>query len=121
MKNMLSLSLVLSILVLSSCGVNHALIVNHNSNTTQVVLSANNFKVVEKVSGSAEVNYVLMIGGINQTQLYENAYSAMVNKANLSGAKALTNIITEEHIGGFPPFFFKRTITVSAQVIEFTR
>lgn len=112
---------VLIMAFLSSCGVNHALVLNTNQNTTQVQLGSNNFKVVDKVSGSAQVEYIFMIGGVRKTQLYENAYAAMVAKANLiNGSKALVNIVTEEHLGGVPPFYFKRTITVSAHVIEFT-
>lgn len=122
MKNlMLSVMIMASLLFLSSCGVNNAFILNDNQNSTQVHLTSNNYKVLEKVSGSAEVEYVLLFGGMKRTQLYENAYSDMVNKANLMGSKALINIVTEEHIGGVPPFYYKRTITVSAHVIEFTR
>ena len=48
---------------------------NQNQNSTQVHLADNNFEVVQKVTGSAEVNYVLLVGGINKRQLYENAYA----------------------------------------------
>ncbi|SFH05902.1 DUF6567 family protein [Pedobacter insulae] len=106
----------------SSCGIGTAIVSNHNQNATEVHLSANNFKVVDQVSGSSETSYVLGIGGTKQRQLYENAYSVMMKKANLlNGSKAIINVMTEEHVGGFAPFFVKRTITVSAQVIEFTR
>jgi hypothetical protein len=68
------------------------------------------------------VTYVLAIGGMNKRQLYENAYSAMMKKANLlNSSKAIINVTTEEHVSGFAPFFVRRTITVSAQVVEFTR
>lgn len=120
----LSISLVaIALLVfLNSCGVNNAFIVNHNQNNTQVHLSSNNFKVVDKISGSADVTYVLIFGGMNRRELYKNAYDKMVTSANLlMGSKALTNVVTEEHVGGVPPFYYKRTITVSAQVIEFTK
>lgn len=107
---------------LSSCGIGTALVVNHNQNATEVHLSGNNFRVVDQVSGSSEVSYVFAIGGMKSRQLYENAYSTMLKKANLlNGSKAIINVITEEHVSGFAPFFVKRTITVSAQVIEFTR
>ncbi|MPR37246.1 DUF6567 family protein [Salmonirosea aquatica] len=106
----------------SSCGVGTALVTNHNQNATEVHLSGNNFKVIDQVSGSSEDSYVLAIGGMKKRQLYQNAYSAMMNKANLqNGSKAIINVITEEHISGFAPFFVRRTITVSAQVVEFTR
>jgi PBP1b-binding outer membrane lipoprotein LpoB len=107
---------------LSSCGINSALVTNHNQNNTQVHLSGNNFKVIEQVSGSSESAYVFTIGGMKKRQLYENAYSAMMKKANLlNSSKAIINVMTEEHFSGFAPLFVKRTITVSAQVVEFTR
>lgn len=112
----------LSLLLFSSCGINNAFILNQNQNATQVQLASSNFKVTDRVSGSAEVKYICMIGGMNKKQLFENAYAAMVNKAALTGSsRALANIVTEEHIGGFPPFYFKRTITVTAHIVEFTR
>jgi len=107
---------------LGACGVSNSIIVSHNQNSTQVQLAANNFHVVDKVSGSADVTYVLFFGGINKKQLFENAYSAMMDKANLNnGSKALVNIVTEEHICGVPPFYYKRTVTVCAHIIEFTK
>ncbi len=107
---------------LSSCGIGTAHITNHNQNATEVHLSANNFKVIDQVTGSSEASFVLAIGGRHKRQLYENAYSAMIKKANLlNGSKAIINVMTEEHFSGFAPFYVRRTITVSAQVVEFTR
>lgn len=106
----------------SSCGINTALITNHNQNATEVHLSENNFKVMGQVSGSSEACFILAIGGLNKKQLYENAYSDMLKKANLLGSsKTVINVFTEEHVSGFFPFFVKRTLTVSAHVVEFTR
>ncbi|WPR70372.1 DUF6567 family protein [Flavobacterium sp. NG2] len=107
---------------LNSCGIGHAYVTNHNQNATEVRLSENNFKVIDQVSGSSKTSYVLAIGGMNKRQLYENAYSIMMKKANLiNGSKAVINVMTEEHLSGFAPFFVRRTITVNAQVVEFTR
>lgn len=107
---------------LNSCGIGHAYVTNHNQNATEVHLSANNFKVIDQVSGSSEASYVFAIGAMNKKQVYENAYSAMLKKANLmNGSKAIINVMTEEHFSGFAPFFIRRTINVSAQVVEFTR
>lgn len=115
-------ALFLIIALLSSCGVSTAFVSNLNQNSTEVHLSENNFKIINQVSGSSEMSYVLGIGGVNKKQLYENAYSAMMKNANLqSGSKAIINVMTEEHISGFAPFFVRRTITVSAQVVEFTK
>ncbi len=113
---------IIFVVALNSCGVNHAFVVNTNNNSTQVSLSQANYKVIGKASGSADVSYVLIFGGAKKNQLFANAYARMVDKADLSsGAKALTNIVTEEHVGGVPPFYYTRTITVSASVIEFTK
>ena len=107
---------------LTSCGFGTALVTNHNQNATEVHLGGNNFKVIDQVSGSSEASYVFAIGAMNKRQLYENAYSTMMKKANLlNGSKAIINVMTEEHFSGFAPFFVRRTITVSAQVVEFTR
>jgi hypothetical protein len=114
--------MLLLIAIISSCGIGTALVTNHNQNVTQVHLSGNNFKVIERVSGNSETSYVFALGGIKRTQLYENAYADMLKKANLlNSSKVIINIITEEHISGFAPFYVKRIITVSAQVVEFTR
>jgi hypothetical protein len=123
MKAIISYStFILFALFFTSCGVNNAMLLNTNQNVTQVNLSSNNFKVVDKIRGSAEVKYILLIGGITHKQLYANAYAAMLEKANLvSGSKAIVNVVTEEHFGGVPPFYFVRTVTVSANVIEFEK
>lgn len=123
MKKLLYSSFIIAAFVLTtSCGANYALVLNQNQNITQLHLGSNNFNVVGKVSGSADVSYVLCFGGVYKKQLYNNAYAKMVDSANLSsGSKALANLVTEEHVGGFPPFYYTRTITVSANVIEFTR
>ena len=115
-------SILLSALLFTSCGVNTAALLNTNQNVTQVNLSSNNFKIIDRVRGSSEVKYVLLINGISHKQLYANAYADMLEKANLvSGSKAIINVVTEEHFGGVPPFFIVRTVTVSANVIEFQK
>ncbi|MBD3627993.1 DUF6567 family protein [Cyclobacterium sp.] len=107
---------------LDSCGVNQAWILNQNQNNTQVNLGSNNFQVLGQVKGAAEVEYILVFGGKNRRNLFNEAYAAMIEEADLpSGSRAITNILTEEHVGGIPPFYYKRTITVSGTVVEFTR
>jgi hypothetical protein len=101
--------------------VSNAFVFNTNQNATQVSLSQANYKVIGKATGSSDVSYVLIFGGARKKQLFGNAYARMVENANLSsGSKALINIVTEEHVGGVPPFYYTRTVTVSANVIEFT-
>jgi hypothetical protein len=123
MKKIVTYSVLLLLAAfLSSCGIGTALVTNHNQNATEVHLSGNNFNVIDQVSGSSEASYVMAIGSMNKKQLYENAYSTMMKKANLlNGSKAIINVMTEQHFSGFAPFYVRRTITVSAQVVEFTR
>lgn len=119
-KSSYSLMAIAVVVFLNSCGVGGAYLLNQNLNSTQVKLASNNYKVLERVSGSSEVDYVLIFGGTNKRQLYANAYKNLVDAANLeSGSKALVNLVTEEHVGGAFPFYYKRTITVSANVVEF--
>lgn len=114
-------SFVLVWFLLSSCGVSSALITNQNQNSTQVVLAGNNFKIVEQVKGSAAVQYFFFMGGTWKGSLYAKAYTEMLSKANLNeGSRAIVNLVTEENIDGLFPVYFLRTVTVSAQVIEFT-
>ncbi|MBR9920489.1 MAG: hypothetical protein GYB31_06590 [Bacteroidetes bacterium] len=122
MKNTIKVFTSLSlILLLTSCGINKAWVLNQNQSATQVHLAESNFKVIGQVKGSADVGYVLAFGGAKKKQLYDAAYSNMLEKADLTdGSKALINVFTEEHLGGVPPFYFKRTLTVTATVIEFT-
>jgi hypothetical protein len=122
MKQLSIFSIAIILMLFSSCGINTSAIVNHNANTTQVQLGSNNFKVLEKVTGSSEVSYVLIFGGISKKQLYENAYSNMMDKANLTNSsKAIINLVTEAQFRGFFPIYYTRTVTVSAHVIEFTK
>lgn len=115
-------TLLLLAIFLNSCGIGHAYVTNQNQNATEVHLSGNNFKVIDQVSGSSVASYVFAIGAMNKKQLYENAYAAMMKKANLmNGSKAIINLMTEEHFSGFAPLFLRKTITVSAQVVEFTK
>ena len=111
-----------AVLLLTSCGVNQAYVFNHNQNSTQVHLSEANFRNVGKVMGTDSVAYILLFGGMKKTRMYERAYAAMMDKAQLgAGPRAVVNVITEEHVGGVVPFYIKRTLTVSGQVVEFTR
>lgn len=106
---------------MASCGIHSAMVGNINNNTTNVELSENNFKVIEKVSGKSNATYVLGFGGLSNKALIEKAKSKMLEKANLiGGSKAIINLTTESHTSIVYPLFFKRTITVSGHIVEFT-
>ncbi|MEP4534086.1 MAG: DUF6567 family protein [Cyclobacteriaceae bacterium] len=120
MRKTISILVIVAIAAgLCSCGVSGAYVYNHNQNATQVTLASDNFNVVGKVKGTSEASYILFVGGLKKKRLYENAYTDMITTANLKGPQAIANVIHEEHFGGVPPFFIKRTVTVSAHVIEF--
>ncbi len=118
----IALIAIATLVSLSSCGMNYAVTGNYNVNNTQVQLSNANYTTVDKISGSANTSYVLFVGGLGEHQLYENAYAKMMTNANLTkGSRAVINVLTEEQLEGFFPFYWNRTITVSANVVEFTK
>lgn len=59
------LALICLPVILASCGINQALILNQNQNSTQVQLTQDNFRNVGNVSGTANVKYILLFGGRN--------------------------------------------------------
>jgi len=106
-------------LLLASCGVTREL--SHNvNNHTQVVLAKNNFKVVEHVKGEASNQYFLLIIGGGRRALVEKARAKMLQNANLVGSsRAVINETVESH-WIFIGVGIQYTVSVSADVIEFT-
>lgn len=106
---------------LSGCGYHVARVANLNNHTTEVELSRRNFVVVEKVVGQADASYIFGIGGISEKALIENAKADMLREVELIGsARAIINETTEEHYTFVYPVYFRKTVTVSAFVVEFT-
>ncbi|TNE72003.1 hypothetical protein EP331_08115 [bacterium] len=106
---------------MSSCGYHVGYVQNNNATITNVELSQNNFKVVDKVSGSSTVSYIMGFGGKAETKLLEDAKADMYAKANLDGkARAVVNLTFEQHVETVFVFYIKRTLTVSGHVVEFT-
>jgi hypothetical protein len=122
MKNLkIIFGLLILAISLNSCGINMALFTNKNSTITYVELSKKNFKVLGRVTGTATATYYLGFGGMKNKDLINMATADMVAKANLTGtSKALINTTTDIHKGGLPFLYHQITVTVSAQVIEFT-
>lgn len=110
--------LLLSVVLLSSCS---ATFKGYTTNATVVNLEQNNFKVIQKVNGSATASYILGFGGNKKDGLISEARSEMMKKANMIGsAKAIANEIvdikTQLIFGGV---IVKYTVTTSADIIEF--
>jgi hypothetical protein len=85
------------------------------------VLSQKNYKVIDKVSGTATAKYIFGIGGISAKALVEKARTAMVTKNKLNGgAKAYIYPTVDEHMTFIFPFYIQKTVTYSGYLIEFT-
>ena len=123
MKKVKVLSIAIcAIVFMGSCGVHSSLVGNINANTTNVELSKKNFKVVDQVSGKSTATYILGFGGIRNKSLIAKAKLKMLEDANLTGsAKAIVNVTMEDHYTMVVPFFYRKTVTVSAHVVEFTQ
>ena len=114
-------------LLINNCGLIPSGYMGHSTNT-QVVLSEANFKIINTVKGEATATYFIGIGPFND-RLYSRAKRDMLENANLAGggnkSRALINITTDEQIRYFAwpwpplPFWFSKTVYITADVIEF--
>lgn len=113
-------ALVIGAFILTGCGFGNQLTTNHNVHNTEVQLSKNNFKVLKTVTATESATYYFGFGGLTKKALLANARAKVVQDAGLEGSsKALINETVEIHLGSMF-IVTKITITVSAQVIEFT-
>lgn len=107
-------------LFFTSCATHYGLPKNFNQNTTEVVLTKNNFKVVKLVKGEAEATYIFGIGGLAKNGLVAEAKAKMLASAGMEGAsRSVVNEVVEVKTSGFL-FVNKYKVIVSAQIIEFT-
>jgi hypothetical protein len=123
MKKITLLTIVASMLclLLSSCGASKTVGVNHATSLTNVQLSQNNFKVVDRVTGKASNTYILVFGGFRIKNLYERAKNDMLEKADLiDKAKAVIDITYDVHVRSVLCIYSTYTITASGTVIEFS-
>ncbi len=119
MKKIIFILLVFSSL-LSSCAFHNGLTTNQNNHSTEVVLSKNNYKVVGRVQGEAQVLYVFGIGGVTRKGLVAEATANMLSNANIVGSsKAIINKTVEVR-NSFFPIVQTYKVTVSGYIIEFT-
>ncbi|PKG52345.1 hypothetical protein CXF54_04550 [Olleya sp. 1-3] len=119
MQKMTFLLLVMT-LFLSSCATHYGLPKNYNQNTTEVVLTKKNFKVVQIVKGEAQATYIFGIGGLAKNGLIAEAKAKMLKSAGMEGAaRTVVNEIVEVKTSGFL-FVNKYKVIVSGQIVEFT-
>ncbi|WP_233265954.1 DUF6567 family protein [Formosa sp. L2A11] len=112
--------IVLSMTSLSSCAVHSGLVSNQNNNTTEVVLTKNNYKIIERVQGESEARYVLGFGGLKKNGLIAKAKSNMLENADIIGSSKAVINETVELKQSFFPFVTKVKVIVSAYIVEFT-
>lgn len=111
--------LVVVAMMFTSCAAHYGLPQNYNQNTTEVVLTEKNFKVVELVKGEAAATYILGFGGLAKNGLVAEAKAKMLKSAGMEGAsRTVVNEIVEVKTSGFL-FVHKYKVIVSGQVIEF--
>ncbi|MDR1180719.1 MAG: hypothetical protein LBL13_01910 [Bacteroidales bacterium] len=121
MKKMLSIVFVIVIACsLSSCAIHSGLTGNMNNNTTNVVLQKNNYKIIQKVKGTAKGTSVFGFGGSFQP-LIERARAEMLESVRLTGtSRAIINETVEVNNKNYALIVNQKEVTVSAYVIEFT-
>lgn len=103
---------------LCSCAVHSGLTFNTNNSTTNVVLQSNNYRIIQKVKGSASGVWFLYFGG-GFKPLVENARNQMIKSAPLVGSSRAIINETVEINNKFFIIAGMKTVTVSAFVIEF--
>ena len=104
----------------SGCAVHSGLTFNTNNHVTHVVLSKNNYVVIDSVRGESEAIYVFGIGGFLKEALIAEAKADMLSKADIiGGSRAIINETVEIKHSLFPVIRLYK-VTVSGHVIEFT-
>ena len=120
-KVLLVLSLVAILFGMSSCQLHSPMTSNINQNSTNVILQNNNYKIVQKVSGEAQADYIFFFGGFRKDGLIEAARAEMLENANLIGSsKAVINENVEYNTTTIAGVYTKVKVIVSGYVIEFT-
>jgi PBP1b-binding outer membrane lipoprotein LpoB len=116
----ISIVLIVVSLFLTSCASHYGLPKNYNQNTTEVVLTKKNFKIVKIVKGEAEATYIFGIGGLAKNGLVAEAKAKMLETAGMEGnPRTIINEVVEVKTSGFL-FINKYKVIVSALIVEFT-
>lgn len=111
--------LLVTVLLFSNCSVHQGLTSNLNNHTTGVVLSQNNFTVIQNVQGEAKGTSFFGIGGAKNALIAE-AKAQMLSRADIIGKpRAIVNETVEINRSFFPIVRVLK-VTVSGHIIEFT-
>lgn len=93
--------------------------ISNNITETKVVLSENNFEVVDRVYGEVTAYYFFGFCAMNKKELRNNAIFEMSRNAKLKGSQALVNITVTRSAHMITPFYVEVTYSATANVIEF--
>jgi PBP1b-binding outer membrane lipoprotein LpoB len=111
---------IIATLFLTSCATHSGIPRNYIQNSTEVVLTKKNFKVIKIVKGEAETSYFFGFGGLSKNGLVAEAKADMLASAELEGnSRTIINEVVEVKRSGIF-FLTKHKVIVSGQVIEFT-
>jgi hypothetical protein len=114
----LGLTLLVCLVMLSSCGITTSHVSNNVTTVTHVQLSQNNFRVIGRVSGSAKNWYILGFGGLLSRNLYGKAKDNMMRKVDLTGARAIIDVTYDTHVREII-VYGDYTVTATGTLIEF--
>ena len=108
----------ISLLLLSSCGMNWGYLPNYHH--TEVVLDEANYTYVGSATGESSAINIFGIGPIGSQSLVQDAKADLLSQVDLySGSRAIVNMVVDEKQSYFTLFYVKRTVYVSADIIEF--
>ncbi len=111
--------LVLSVLLITGCGVSNFNHSNIGESRTNVHLDNANFIDIRQVTGKATSTYILGIGGLSAKVATETAIADMFKNAELTDSQTIVNIHVNTHIGTVLGIFTRITHTATGQIIQF--
>ena len=99
---------------------NYGILPNHQ--VTQVVLDEANYTYVGSATGEASSVNILGIGPFGAKALVQEAKEDLLENVDLySGSRALVNVVIDHKYTYFSWIYVKKTVYVSADVVEFNK
>ena len=94
----------------------------HGTAQSSVVLNQKNFKIIKTVKGEASAKYFLGIGGFSvRDGLYADARAQILASNPLQEGQALANIVTDYETKNVLGLWWKTSVIMTADIVEFTK
>ena len=103
----------LSILFLTSCGVNYG-----NLGAGNTLAINGDFAYKHTVSGKASCTWVLGIGPMGNSALVGAAKQDMMDNANLTAGQTIANMTIDEKVTSYLGLFMVKNVYITADVVE---